>query len=67
MTAPANENRADLLLGAAAIAEHLGINSRQVYRLIYGDILPTFKVGGTVAARRSTLTKWIADQEAAAA
>ncbi|RYG85264.1 MAG: DNA-binding protein [Alphaproteobacteria bacterium] len=67
MTAPSNDNaRADLLLGAPAIAEFLGIKARQVYRLIYDDLLPTFKVGGTVAARRSTLNKWIEDQEAAA-
>lgn len=55
----------DLLLGASAIADYLGITRRQAYRLIYDDILPSFKLGGTVAARRSTLAKWLASQEAA--
>ncbi len=56
---------ADLLFGAKAIAEFLGISQRQTYRLIYDSILPSFKLGGTVAARRSTLTKWLEAQEAA--
>ena len=59
----ANDNAGDLLLGASAIAEHLGINRRQTYRLIYGDLVPTFKLGGTVAARRSSLDKWLAQAE----
>jgi len=59
-----NDNGAgDLLLGATAIATHLGINRRQTYRLIYGDHVPTFKLGGTVAARRSSLDKWLAQAE----
>ena len=52
----------DLLLGATAIAEHLGVNRRQVYRLTQ---LPTFKVGGTIAARRSSLNRWMDDAERA--
>jgi hypothetical protein len=59
----ANDNTGDLLLGATAIAEHLGINRRQTYRLIYGEHVPTFKLGGTVAARRSSLDKWLAEAE----
>jgi excisionase family DNA binding protein len=64
---PANDNHpeADLLLGATAIANYLGITRRQVYRLVYDSVLPTFKAGGTVAARRSTLTSWMDKQEAA--
>lgn len=57
----------DLLLGAKAIADFLGVTPRQVYRLIYDDCIPSFKLGGTVAARRSTLMRWLADQEANAA
>ncbi|MBB4192833.1 putative DNA-binding transcriptional regulator AlpA [Rhizobium aethiopicum] len=55
----------DLLMGANAIAKFLGVTSRQVYRLTYGDLMPHFKLGGSVAARRSSLTKWMAEQEAA--
>ena len=57
----ANDN--DLLLGAAAIAAHLGITRRQTYRLVHDEAMPTFKLGGTVAARKSTLDKWLAAAE----
>jgi hypothetical protein len=57
----------DLLFGAEAIANHLGITRRQAYGLIYSNQLPTFKIGGSVAARRSTLNAWLADLESAAA
>ncbi|MBX5010848.1 helix-turn-helix domain-containing protein [Rhizobium lentis] len=57
------ENDGDLLIGAAAIAKFLGITPRQVYRLAYDDVMPHFKLGGSVAARRSTLTKWMIDLE----
>lgn len=55
-------NNGDLLMGANAIAAFLGITPRQTYRLVYDAILPTFKLGGTLAARRSTLTAWLNDQ-----
>lgn len=58
------ENRpGDLLMGADAIAGYLGVTRRQVYRLVYDDIIPSFKLGGTVAARRSSLTKWMEQLE----
>lgn len=49
----------DLLMGADAIADFLGVTRRQVYRLVYDNIIPSFKLGGTVAARRSSLIKWM--------
>lgn len=58
-----NDNGGDLLIGANAIAAALGITRRQTYKLIYGDELPTFKLGGSVAARRSTLNGWLAGLE----
>lgn len=57
----------DLLLGAKAIADYLGISPRQTYRLTYDGLLPHFKLGGTVAARRSALTRWLDDQGRASA
>ncbi|MFC3074971.1 helix-turn-helix domain-containing protein [Shinella pollutisoli] len=54
----------DLLMGADAIAAFLGVTRRQVYRLVYDGIIPSFKLGGTVAARRSSLTKWMETIEA---
>ncbi len=62
-----NDNEKDLLMGGDAIAAFLGITRRQTYRLIYDDLLPSFKLGGTVAARRSSLRNWMAEQEARAA
>lgn len=63
----ANENTpsGDLLMGASAIAAHLGITRRQTYRLVYDDLIPAFKLGGTVAARKSSLNTWLERQEAA--
>jgi len=64
----ANDNNSasgDLLLGADKIAAWLGITRRQAYRLAYGGQLPTFKLGGTVAARKSSLSAWLAAREAA--
>ncbi|MBN8245245.1 helix-turn-helix domain-containing protein [Nitratireductor aquimarinus] len=59
----ANDNK--ILMGAAAIAEHLGITRRQAYRLVYDD-LPTFKLGGTVAARPAEITEWLEGKRRAA-
>jgi excisionase family DNA binding protein len=56
----------DLLMGAPAIAKFLGVTQRQVYRLAYDKVVPHFKLGGTVAARRSSLSAWMDEQEAAA-
>ncbi|MEQ1406142.1 helix-turn-helix domain-containing protein [Neorhizobium sp. Rsf11] len=65
----ANDNaiEGDLLMGAPAIAKFLGVTQRQVYRLCYDGIAPHFKLGGSVAARRSTLAKWMAEAERASA
>lgn len=62
-----NDNEPDVLLGVPAIAAHLGLTARQVRNLIYErDELPTFKLGGSVAARKSTLAKHFARLEKAA-
>ena len=45
----------DVLIGAKAIAIETGIKVRQVYRLAELGLIPTFKLGGTLAARRSEL------------
>lgn len=63
----ANDNKpGELLMGAHAIASFLGLTDRQLYRLVYAGEIPTFKLGGSVAARRSTLTKWLDEMEASA-
>ena len=62
-----NNPAGDLLLGAPAIASFLGVTQRQVYRLVGEGLVPSFKLGGTVSARRSTLSAWLAAQESSAA
>lgn len=63
---PENDNSGDLLLGAPAIAKFLGVTQRQVYRLVADNIVPSFKAGGTIAARRSSLRRWMDAAEVAA-
>ncbi|MEH3121104.1 MAG: DNA-binding protein [Sphingomonas phyllosphaerae] len=63
--APPNRET-DLLTGIQAIADAIGITKRQAYHLHETGELPTFKMGGKVYARRSTLAKHFAEQEAAA-
>ena len=55
----------DLLYGVDKIAGHLKMTRRQVYHLHDQGHLPTFKLGGRVCARRSSLAKHFAAQEAA--
>lgn len=65
---PANDNLSlaeDILRGAAAIAEFMGCPRRAVYHMASKGGLPVFRMGDIVCARRSTLTAWIAEQEAA--
>ena len=55
----------DLLFGIQAIASHLGIEYRQAAHIHEQGGIPTFKMGKIVCARRSTLAKHFAEQEAA--
>jgi excisionase family DNA binding protein len=48
--------QSDLLYGANAIADFLGVKRSIVYHLIETKRLPSFKVGKVVCARRSTVT-----------
>lgn len=57
----------DVLTGCEAIARHLEWTVRQVKHRVATGELPTFRIGRTVCARRSTLAKHFAAQEAAAA
>ncbi|MBP2229380.1 excisionase family DNA binding protein [Azospirillum agricola] len=64
-TQAVREDAGDLLYGAPAIAAFLNVRTRQAYHLIEKAGLPSFKLGGKVCARRSTLAKWLVEQEAA--
>lgn len=61
----------DLMSGAEAIAlfmfgEASEANKRKVYHAAQKLGLPTFRIGGTLCARRSTILTWIERQESAA-
>lgn len=61
-----NENKADLLYGAAPIAGFLGITEKQARHRIDTGHIPTFRIGGTICATRSKLREWLTDLEAKA-
>ncbi|MBX5175315.1 DNA-binding protein [Rhizobium lentis] len=56
----------DILTGHKAIARFLGLSPRQISWHDERGNLPTFRIGRTVAARKSTLLQWIDEQEQAA-
>lgn len=57
----------DLIYGAAAIGAVLGLSRRQIYHLCESGLLPAFKIGSTVCARRSSLIAWLQNLETASA
>ncbi|HEY0832504.1 MAG TPA: Bro-N domain-containing protein [Azospirillum sp.] len=54
----------DMLEGAEGIAAFMGLSPRQIYH--QQKRLPLFRVGAIICARKSTLLRWIAEQESAA-
>lgn len=60
-------DQADLLYGVPAIAAYLGLREKQARNRVDRGEVPTFKIGGTVCARRSRLDAWIGEQEAQSA
>lgn len=61
-----DDYRSDLLTGVAEIAAHLDWPERRVLHQHERGMIPTFKQGRLVCARRSTLAKHFAKQERAA-
>ena len=53
----------DVLKGADAIAAFIGVPRRAVYHAVANGSLPTFRLGETILARKSTLLRWIGEQE----
>jgi len=53
----------DLLIGAAAIGEFLGISERAARHVISNATLPVFKFSGRICARRSTLSAFLSEAE----
>ena len=56
---------ADLLHGVKAIGEYLGMTRAAAQHRIDSGIIPHFRMGGSIVARRSSLDAWIAEREAA--
>ena len=49
----------DLLEGARAIGQYLGVSPRRALYLLENRQIPSFKIGHTHVARRSTLQEWL--------
>lgn len=56
------ENKADLLHGMVAIADHIGLSKRQAQHLHEMEELPTFKIGRSVCALKSKLDAWLVEK-----
>lgn len=54
----------DMLQGAEEIGAFMGLDPRQVYH--QRKRLPVFKIGALICARKSTILRWIAEQESKA-
>jgi hypothetical protein len=55
-----------MLYGAGSIAAYLGMTEHACRHLISEGIIPTFKVGSRIAARRESIDAWLCEQEARA-
>ncbi|MER2249519.1 DNA-binding protein [Methylorubrum podarium] len=60
---PVTEN-SDILYRVAAIAAFLGMPEKATRHRVEAGEIPTFRIGRTVCARRSTLNTWLAEREA---
>nr|USU32928.1 DNA-binding protein [Methylobacterium sp. OTU13CASTA1] len=55
-----------VLYQVPAIAAFLGMPVKATRHRVEAGEIPTFRIGRTVCARRSTLTAWLAEREAEA-
>lgn len=55
---------ADLLYGVPAIAAFLQMREKQVRHRVDAGLIPSFRIGGTVCARRSAIKAWLDNCEA---
>ncbi len=60
-----NDLADDLLEGADAIATFMGWNRRRVYYAAERKLIPIFRMGDHLSARKSTLLRYVADLEQA--
>ncbi|GAB5427251.1 MAG: hypothetical protein Devi2KO_07100 [Devosia indica] len=57
------ELNGDVIWGAEAIGRFLGMTRRQVYHACDQEHLPIFRVGSTLACRKSTMMTFITKRE----
>ena len=57
----------EVLYGAAAIGRALGLRPRVGYHRAAAGQLPTFKLGATLCAKRSSVAGWLASRDGVAA
>jgi hypothetical protein len=60
---PMRQRQGDLLYGVPSIAAFLGVRTRQASHRIASGSIPTFKIGKSICARRSSLAAWLRAQE----
>ncbi len=60
-----NDLADDLLEGADEIAAFMGWNRRRVFYLAERELMPIFRIGNRLAARKSALRRRIEDMEQA--
>ena len=63
MLADNDNNDLELLIGEKAISAEMKTKPRQTYRMVYECGLPVFRLGGSIAIRRSTLRRWLEEKE----
>lgn len=56
----------DVLMGAGAIADYIGLTRKQAYGHIERGNLPVFRIGALLCIRKSTILNWIERQERSA-
>lgn len=66
MNTKRNDLLDDVLDGAKAIGDFLGLTDRQVFHAVERGHLPVVRLGTKIMARRSTLLRWFEAQEQAA-
>lgn len=57
-----NDLKDDLLPGVRKIAEYLGESNRAVYHMSDKGLIPTFKIGGKIYARKTELERAFSSQ-----
>jgi excisionase family DNA binding protein len=54
----------EMIVGAKNIAATIGLPARRVYELAETGAMPTIKIGGSIAIRKTKLAQWIEQLEA---